>query len=601
MTQESTKENIFLKRKKRILPAALISAALPFMIFVAVPFDIFCHNVNEFQFSANNFIWLCILFFLAFSIINFAILFLVPKTAYRIISGLLVGTLFMCFMQTNFLNGHINSLGGDELGNGVPVVITVFNIIFWLVAEAGFAVLFACVFNKGFTRGLTIFLSLILLLSQLVGFFSLLLKTDNFQGNTLYSMKEEDADFVPTFLTTKNLTTISTKNNVFVFCIDRMDGKEFAEPALNNHSEIFSELDGFTYFNDATSLYGHTYPSVCYILTQQEYNGELRKDYLNNAYENNQTLSALNKEGYSVNLYTESYYAYYNAYYMPDYIDNLETASLESITFKNNTSPALLALRMSELSLYRCLPYLFKDVAEISTSSVNGEVEYQSEELQNPESSTDMKKLYTEISSTPFTTTEQKMFSFIHLEGCHSVSYDEEWNKASRKDKDDINISIKNSFKIINAYLKKMKELGVYDDATIIITADHGKGSAISDLSPLSVENLSALFVKPSKQSRGENYKSQGLTVSNAKVSHTDLWATIFESENLSGYEEKNKSVFYYDNLSVNDRERKFVWHTWNLTASNSVQYEYLINGSARDFANWNVNKETDLNKYLFD
>lgn len=598
MALEHTKENAFLNRKKRILPAALISAALPFMIFVAVPFDIFCHNVNEFQFSAQNFIWFCLLFFIFFSALNFTVLFLVPKTAYKIISGILVGTLFMCFMQTNFLNGYISSLSGDELGGNVPVAITVFNIIFWIVAEAGFALLFTFVFNKGFTRGLTIFLSVILLISQLAGFFSLLLGNKSFQGNTLYAMKEEDPDFVPTFLTTKNLTRISTNNNVFVFCIDRMDGKEYAEPAIENHPEIFSELTGFTYFNDATSLYGHTYPSVCYMLTQKEYEGELRKDYLNNAYLNNETLSKLDQEGYSVNLYTESYYAYYNAYYMPDYIDNLESASIESITFKNNTSPVVLALRMTELSLYRCLPYLIKNVAEVSTSAINGEVEYQSEELKNPENSTDTKKLFNAVNSTPFTTTEEKVFSFIHLEGCHSVEYDENFNKASNKD--DINVSIKNSFKIINLYLKKMKELGVYDDATIIITADHGKGSAVSDLSPLSTENLSALFVKPSKTSRGSAYENQGLTVSNAQVSHTDLWATIFESENLSQYKNSRESVFYYKDNPQN-RERQFFWHTWNLTASNSVQYEYALNGSARDFANWNLNKETNLNRYLFD
>lgn len=600
MTKEQTKQSIFSRRKKRILPTILISVALPFMLLVAVPFDIFCHNLSEFQFSASNFIWFCLLFFLVFSIVNFAVLYLVPKTVYRIISGLLIGTLIMCFIQTNFLNGHLTSLQGDELGGGVPVATTVFNTILWAIVEFGTIALFLFVFNKGFIRGLTIALSAVLLLSQGVSFTSLALGTEGFNSNSLSRISEDDPDYVPTFLTTKNITTLSKTNNVFIFCVDRMDGKAFAEPAIQDHPEIFSELDGFTYFNDATSMYGHTYPSVAYMITGEEYKGEVRKEYLNNAYKNNQTLSKLNGEGYMINLYTEYYYAYYNAFYMPDYIDNLETASLDSITFKNKTDATVLSLRMAELSLYRCLPYVAKGIAEVSTSAINGEVEYYSEELSNPESSTDMKKLFDTVSTKEFTTTDQKVFSFIHLEGCHSVDYDDNWERTSS---DDINLSIKNSFKIINLYLKKMKELGIYDNATIIITADHGKGSAISDLSPLSIENLSALFVKPSKGSRGAKKYTQGLTVSEAQVSHADIWATIFESENLHQYKKDQQSVFHYhDTQKTNkDRERKFVWHTWNLTASNSTQYEYLIKGSARDFNSWENINTSDLNRYLFD
>ena len=591
MTKDQTKQSIFSRRKKRILPAALISVALPFMIFVAVPFDIFCHNLNEFQFSAANFIGFCLLFFFGFSVLNFAILYFVPKTVYRIISGLLIGTLIMCFIQTNFLNGHLTSLQGDELGGGVPTGTTVFNTILWVVVELGTIALFLFVFNKGFIRGLTIALSAVLLLSQGVSFASLALGTDGFGDNSLSRIQNEDPNFVPTFLTTKNLTTISETNNVFVFCIDRMDGKDFAEPAIKNHPEYFSELEGFTYYEDATSLYGHTYPSVAYMITGEEYKQEKRKEYLNNAYKNNKTLSNLDKAGYMINLYTESYYAYYNAFYMPDYIDNLETASLESITFENKTNPTVLSLRMAELSLYRCLPYIAKGIAAVSTSAINGEVAYKSDELEYPESSSNMKNIFDTVTNSTFKTTDQKVFSFIHLDGCHSVEYDDNWEKTSSND---INLSIGNSFKIINLYLKEMKRLGVYEDATIIISADHGKGSAISDLSSLSVENLSAFFVKKSGVKSGE------LKTSKAQVSHTDLWATIFESENLLEYKGTANSVFDFEG-STQNRERKFVWHTWNLTASNSTEYVYTINGSARDFVNWGEPTDLDLNRYLFD
>ncbi|MBQ7645864.1 MAG: hypothetical protein IJS94_01220, partial [Clostridia bacterium] len=53
-----------------------------------------------------------------------------------------------------------------------------------------------------------------------------------------------------------SITDISKSSNVFVFIIDRFD-RVFAESAFMHDPSVFSSLEGFTYFGDNISLYGH--------------------------------------------------------------------------------------------------------------------------------------------------------------------------------------------------------------------------------------------------------------------------------------------------------------------------------------------------------
>ncbi len=598
---KANKFSFFNSRKKRIFPAVSISVSLPFLLFIAVPYDIFCNNIAEFEFSVSNFALYSFLFFLGFAIINFIILYFTPRIVYRIFSAFFIAFLIMSFLQMTLLNGSLTTLKGDDLGESFSNSTVIFNAIFWIVVTLLLIAGFICIPKKNFLRTFTLIVAIILFITQFVNIVTLSYQTKGANGTSLSRILEKDPDFVPTFLTTKDMTTLSKNKNVFVFCVDRMDGMDFLEPALKNHPEYFNELEGFTYFTDNTSMYGHTYPSVSYMITGNEFDGSLREDYFNFAYNQNKTISRLNDEGYMINIYTDSYYGYYNAYYLPDYINNKETASLESISFVNNTAPYILALRMAQIGFYRCLPYALKDlVGNVSSSALNSEVIYSSEELSNPESSIDMKFIFDNVKKKDFSLTEQNVYSFIHLSGCHSIDYDTNWNKTSKIK--DINVSIDNSFKIINEYIKAMKEFGVYDEATIIITADHGNCTAASDLTALKNQRLAALFVKPSKSSRELDYPKK-IDYSSAYVSHEDLWATIFNSEGLNKYDDFGKSVFYYkDNEDLSkERVRKFVWHTWNLTASSSTEYLYSILGSARDFKNWTVVNKKIFDRYLLD
>ena len=123
-------------------------------------------------------------------------------------------------------------------------------------------------------------------------------------------------------MTNKNLTTISKNKNVFYFCIDRFD--EFlAESALEKYPEIYDELEGFTWFQDNVSIYGHTYPATANMLTGKTLDTSiLREEFLDSVYESNNTLSVLAENGYDINIYTDEFYSFTDASVLPDYVSN---------------------------------------------------------------------------------------------------------------------------------------------------------------------------------------------------------------------------------------------------------------------------------------
>ena len=590
------------ERKSRLLSASIISLAIPLIIFISVPLENYTGNIGEMRFLFSDILGRAILCSLGVAAILFVTQFIAPKIVYLVLRGLLLAVGLLLFMQANFLNFGLTTLAGDDAVTVVEMVgntTVIINSIIWVVVIVGIITL--SVFEKKLP--IVKFISLIM---ALIVFFPTCLTTtvnaattDFSKGSAFEEMKAEDQNYTPTFLTTENITALGSDKNIVVFIIDRLDNQKYMNKGKGNtlnkyKSKYLDKWGGFTHFNDNISLYGRTYPSVAYMLTRQEFNPQkTRKEYFNEAYNNNQTLSKLDQLGYSINIYTDTYYGFYDAFYLPDYIDNLQTASEDSL-YRETTQKHNLFRSNMMMGLYRLLPFAFKDtVGGISSSSMNKYVVYKSDELTHPEASTDMKDTWEAINNPqePFTKNQDKKFTFIHLSGMHNVPYNENWGTAKGKDKKDLDISLTHSFNIIDKYIEQMKQEGVYQNATIIITGDHGYTD--DNFSLLSMEKLTTLFVKPSNEHKGK------MKTSEAPVSHEDLWATIFKSENI----EFDKTVYgnsVFDIPENQVRERRFVWHTVSRSQTSFTEDIYSITGgkaSAKEFKNWKV-KDNPNNKY---
>jgi hypothetical protein len=291
-------------------------------------------------------------------------------------------------------------------------------------------------------------------------------------------------------------------------------------------------------------------------------------------------LSTLDKNGYKINLYTASYYAYTDVSFLPDYVSNVATATEYDVAEK-----PLLSLSMMQMALYRCFPLMFKHyLGNINSSTCNNYVLCEGDSGFS-QYTTDMEDAFAKIKDKKFKTTDEKIFSFIHIDGCHDAAYDENCNKVSRGGS--TMKSLKSSFKIINEYIKEMKRLGIYKNATIIITGYHG--SPEGNASDLNNPTLTALLFKQSGSDTG------ALKFNTAQVSHDDIWVTIFESEKLTHSLDK-KSLF---EINQNEnRTRKYFWHNYTSPMKEQI---YNISGAGKDLKNWKLDSSKTYNKFVMD
>ena len=198
-----------------------------------------------------------------------------------------------------------------------------------------------------------------------------------------------------------------------------------------------------------------------------------------------------------------------------------------------------------------------------------------------------MKKVYDYLTENSLTTFDgEKNFAFVHISGCHMPNqYDANFGTPTKGEKYDATVSLKQSFKIINLYLDQLKELGLYEDATIIITGDHGwHGGSDTTLPTDSGYSLVTTLLVKESGSHGSAIKT-----SKAPVMQSDILPTILRSEGIVTDVNLGKSVFEIPEDQV--RVRKYNFQSLQYT-NGELDYEvveYEIVGRARDLGNWTI------------
>lgn len=597
------KKSFWGKRKSRLLSVILLSVVFGVMIFIVTPFEIYCNNIAEMNFSVRHFIGIQTLFAFALALLIFALLFFISEKVYQYIYPAIIGFVLMLFVQGNYLNIGMTSLAGDKLDGKTSVWTYIWNTSVWVLVIAGAIVAYRLVKKRSIMQTGALILSVAITATQLMSFSVNSLTTKGAYASEIdrvYGKYESN----PRFLTNKDIEKLGEERNIIMFCVDRFDYVQYAEPAMKKYPDAFKFLnDGFTCYTDAISLYGNTFPAVGYMLSGIEYGNDDRKTYFEQVYTQNKTLSLLHENGYSIHLYNETYFDYTNANELPDYVENtIETTKDKVKTVVRRKFKFSLAL--TKMSLYRNLPFILKKVVgNIDSDSCNEYILHTSDDLgEYKEFSYDLRSAYYDIKAHDgeFKTQGEKNFTFIHVSGCHSSDYDANWKKTK---KEDFLVSAKNSMEMINLYLKNMKEISpeLYKKSTIIILGDHGK-----------VENrtkkfkdamLTTLFVKKA------NAENTELIKSNAPVSHENLWATVFESEGIE-YDNtqwasplQQKSTFTVDKefkATKEYTERKFIWNKRRASLDRYDSIIYTIKGEARNFKNWVITSETFYNHPLF-
>lgn len=130
---------------------------------------------------------------------------------------------------------------------------------------------------------------------------------------------------------------------------------------------------------------------------------------------------------------------------------------------------------------------------------------------------------------------ESNYFILQHLRGVHPPYNIDENGKSLQNAT--LEQSAKGYFLMVEEYLRQMKDLGVYDNSTIIITADHGSGR----------DTQIIYFIKEAGK------RQDAMQISTAPISNKDLIPTILASigEDYSSF---GKSIYDFGENEMRER-----------------------------------------------
>jgi hypothetical protein len=438
--------------------------------------------------------------------------------------GILVG-----YIQGMFLNGDMGILDGNKKTFGETKVIV--NAVIWV--SITIAILLFYHFKSKLAQKTVVVISLWLVLTQIVSLGVLIIQNDT-------SSKKEMA------LTTDGILEVSGGDNIIMFVLDTFDERRI-DDIMESDEGFFAPLKDFIYYDNATSEFMPTYNSIPFLLTGTDYIEDDNSNYVSYAYSEDSMIEKLYESGYDIGVYTEkNYVAEDMVSIISNYKDNV----------KRTCSTYDLYILMTQCSKYKMAPFAFKNYFLYDTSDVTLLVA--DEGIANVDN--DM-PLYNNLVKNGLTVNGDmdKSFRFIHMKGAHppfTMSEEFQYTKFdSRRDSDDDYSNFyyskergvsqaKGALKIVFEYISQLKEVGKYDDAMIVITADHGYIDSISDADGNIVGYSSPiLFVKY------PNSVSDNLSIDNAPVCHADLINTLEQAagcgvdKTLSDYNENDKRI----------------------------------------------------------
>ncbi|MGN0347552.1 MAG: sulfatase-like hydrolase/transferase [Lachnospiraceae bacterium] len=486
---------------------------LPVLIYGLLgPLEIYESNTREFKFDFNDFFWVFLLMTLILVMLGTWIVAHIPEPLAKYVRVLIFAFGMMSYVQGMFLNSVLTTSDGSDVNWEQYRSLMLSNAIIWF---AGFAlmIVFSLIW-KYIWEKVAGYVSLFLSAVIIVTCISLIVICPKVKDNGYQ-------------LDGSNQFQVAGDNNIIVMVLDRYGNEQF-EKVNQFYPEISDCLTDFTYYDNAASRYSNTFPSMPYLMTGQYYDyGMDEEEWLTSIWQAEETDSfyrQLHDRGYQVHLYSpDNPYIYGPLVQMIGKIDNIEPMGL----MKNYR---LIYALLEKTVIYKYAPYFLKPRFEVSSSSYAEMAVYKDNII------SDNGEYYAVLTENRLTIDSNMPNAFIvnHINGMHNpFTIDENANSIPEVEGNEQEmIQVTRGVHVILAeYLQQLKDLGVYDNATIIITADHGDYSHGGGLQPI-------FFVKLPQEQHEEMQRNS------APISHEDFLATILF---LVGCDDSNYGTTIFD------------------------------------------------------
>ena len=503
--------------RKRILYALLVAGFDGFTLGIAAPLEIIARNTSSVLFGVEH-VWLpMVLFSLAGILVLALILSLFRGRAFSIVLALFFSLGLCCWVQAMFLNGGLPSANGRQVDFfGEFAGMMVLSGIIWAAIIAA-VVVFGAKRPRIGTR-VCAALAVCLILVQGAGLASAIIDARNNTGSES-SVATEDG-----------LYTVSSDYNVIVFILDAFDTATFDEISKDPElSRVVGSFSDFTWYKNATGKMQPTFFALPFLLTgiAPEADQTL-SEYRTLRYVESGFLRDLAAAGVQLGVFTDTM----EFQYLTD--DQKQTCLVDTVMnvhgitrFTTSWKGTILAL--SKIALYRDMPWLFKERFWFHTDYLNRRI------LENDSGAPPDDTMYIIDDVRYFERMRDYGLSvesgdgasatglrIIHLNGAHFP-----W----RLDASAVNIGMANAtletqaagvLHIVEVYLEQLRELGLYDSSTIIVTADHGAWG-------FDIANPILLVKTPGQHADGNT----GPVVNMAPVGHDDFAASIMDAFGL--------------------------------------------------------------------
>lgn len=554
--------------KRRLVLALLVSLFFSITVCLDAPLEIVAGSQGSLVVGLGDVWGMVALFALAVTAVLTAVLTLLRGRAFDIGMLVVAGLALGCYVQALFMNGGLPQADGGAIDWGSYSLITVVSAAVWLVVLVGPQI--SSYFRRTATRTAACVVSAALVIVQAVGVASL------FMGSP-------DAAQPRQVITQQGLYDVSSKSNVVEFVLDTYDTR-FLEEAVTQQPDLLNDFTGFTWCtNSVGSMIPTRYGNVFLLTGNYPREDENFSTFLKERYQRSTYLASAENAGYDVGLYTDTLG---DQYLSADAAEDLIYRHTENIHQLDSSAidvPGALGALM-QCALYRDVPWVLKPTLWFYTDDINNRIVAAGagDDAKSPYLMNDahyyatLKERGLQISDDG--AGQNGSYRYIHLLGAHdpfNLSADGQdlgLNQSTREAQDIA------SMRMVAEYIRQLKELGVYDQTTIIVTADHGDWYSTMDR--LTQPTTPIVLVKPAQSAEADGVPLVRSTVpvSASNVVSTALWAM---GADTSGYEKPISQLDAQDN-----EVRRFY-----MTESNGVHDQYIraydIVGDANQIADW--------------
>ena len=533
----------FLKKHQEFFYALILSITTSFMFFIVEPITLYANNTDDFWFDLPTIFPSLLLFFGVCFAAVFVILFifyiisrLAKKPLIFQITFIVSFVVFLIlYIHGNFFSSALPTFNGEIIHWRDYMTEHIISAIICVVIVAA-AIFTSIKFKPAKIAKITAGITLAIFAMLSVSLVSTLLTTD--------ATKEKE---FTTYATTKNLNTYSKDENFLILLMDATDSAKFTKANKEYDADLYEEtFADFTYFPDTVGAYRLTRDSIPFIFSGAWNHNEIDfATYSTNAFNNSYLFNTLKNQGYLMGLYD----------------DDVTWRSRKALMFENmttrtgNINTLALFKQIVKYDLFKYLPYPLKKFSRSETInfantsvSENG-IPFEWYNIPN----------YQNFVNNAPEITNQKVFQFVHLEGAHvphTMTEDLEIiEKATYAQK------CVATLKIINAYLARLREAGIYDNSTIIIMADHGSDGIVNQ-NPI-------LFIKGQNEKHALNISEKAIWYPDLQQAYKELLEDKTSTEIFKGVgDELRDRIVILNPWKNEDHMTEYVQkgHAWDLS-----------------------------------